>query len=116
MNQQIMTETGERQPAEQELRRQQAYIEQIIENSPVAISVMNIDGAITRINREFTRLFGYTFEEIAVRILIASGYGPVGQAQEALKSGAKGFIGKPYRIEDMLAAIRKVTAPAGSVV
>jgi hypothetical protein len=37
-----------------------------------------------------------------------------GQAQEALKSGARGFIGKPYRIEDMLAAIRKVVDPAGS--
>jgi len=48
------------------------------------------------------------------RILIASGYGPVGQAQDALKAGARGFISKPYRIEDMLAAIRKVVAPAGS--
>jgi FixJ family two-component response regulator len=46
------------------------------------------------------------------RILIASGYGPVGQAQEALKSGAKGFICKPYRIKDMLDAIRKVVDPA----
>jgi ActR/RegA family two-component response regulator len=45
------------------------------------------------------------------RILIASGYGPVGQAQEALKSGARGFISKPYRIEDMLSAIRKVVDP-----
>ncbi len=48
------------------------------------------------------------------RILIASGYGPVGQAQEALKSGAKGFISKPYRIEEMLTAIRKVINPSGS--
>ena len=67
MNQQIMAETEERQLAEQELWRQKAYIEQIIENSPVAISVMNTDGTITRINREFTHLFGYTFEEIAGR-------------------------------------------------
>ena len=50
------------------------------------------------------------------RILIASGYGPVGQAQEALKSGAKGFICKPYRIEDMLDAIRKVVDPAGKAI
>jgi PAS domain S-box-containing protein len=67
MNQQIMAETGERQLAEQELLRQKAYIEQIIENSPVAIAVMSPDGAITRINREFTHLFGYTFDEIADR-------------------------------------------------
>jgi two-component system, cell cycle sensor histidine kinase and response regulator CckA len=65
MNQKIMTETDERQPTEKELWRQKAYIDQIIENSPVAISVMNTDGAITRINREFTRLFGYNFDEIA---------------------------------------------------
>ena len=65
MNQQIIDETNARNLAENEFRRQNAYIEQIIENSPVAISVMNTDGAVTRINREFTRLFGYTFEEIA---------------------------------------------------
>ncbi len=66
-----MAETNERQLAEKELWRQKAYIDQIIENSPVAISVMNKDGAITRINREFTRLFGYTFEEIAGRNISA---------------------------------------------
>ena len=67
MNQQVMAETEERHLAEQELQRQKDYIEQIIENSPVAISVMKTNGIITRINREFTRLFGYTFEEIADR-------------------------------------------------
>ncbi len=67
MNQKITAESEERQPAEKELWRQKAYIDQIIENSPVAISVMNTDGSITRTNREFTRLFGYTFDEIAGR-------------------------------------------------
>ena len=42
----------------------------------------------------------------SVRALLASGYLDPGQKSEVLKSGIKGFIQKPYKMEDVLKAIR----------
>lgn len=42
---------------------QKAYLEHLIENAPEAISILDAQYRITRINGEFTRLFGYTPEE-----------------------------------------------------
>ncbi len=39
---------------------EKAYFEQIIENAPEAVSIVNESHRIIRINREFTRLFGFT--------------------------------------------------------
>ncbi|MEW6260360.1 MAG: PAS domain S-box protein [Thermodesulfobacteriota bacterium] len=46
------------------LREQMAFYDQLIENSPVAIVISGLDGNIVRINQEFTRLFGYTLDEV----------------------------------------------------
>jgi two-component system, cell cycle sensor histidine kinase and response regulator CckA len=43
-----------------------------------------------------------------VRTLICSGHSPNGAAKTALKTGAKGFIGKPYNSTEMLSGIRKI--------
>ncbi|WP_051434508.1 cache domain-containing protein [Desulfonatronum lacustre] len=43
----------------------------------------------------------------AVRVLISSGYSANGQARESLKSGAAGFIGKPYQLKELEAAVRE---------
>ena len=42
---------------------QKAYLEQLVECAPEAISILDISFKITRINSEFTRLFGYTPQE-----------------------------------------------------
>jgi two-component system cell cycle sensor histidine kinase/response regulator CckA len=42
---------------------EKAYSEQIIENAPEAISIIDLDMKILRINAEFTSLFGYTAAE-----------------------------------------------------
>jgi two-component system, cell cycle sensor histidine kinase and response regulator CckA len=42
---------------------EKAYSEQIIENAPEAISIIDLDLKILRINAEFTNLFGYTAAE-----------------------------------------------------
>jgi len=39
---------------------EQSYFEQIIENAPEAISIVDRDRKILRINGEFTRMFGFT--------------------------------------------------------
>jgi len=47
------------------LALEQAYFEQLIENAPEAISIVDQDVNILRINGEFTRLFGYTAAEVS---------------------------------------------------
>jgi two-component system cell cycle sensor histidine kinase/response regulator CckA len=44
---------------------EKAYFEQIIENAPEAISIIDQEVRILRINGEFTRLFGFSAEEVA---------------------------------------------------
>ena len=41
-----------------------------------------------------------------LKILIASGYSEDGPVRKSVKTGAKSFIGKPYRVSEMLRAIR----------
>jgi PAS domain S-box-containing protein len=43
----------------------------------------------------------------AVQVLISSGYSANGQARESLKSGAAGYIGKPYQLKDLETAVRE---------
>ncbi|WP_045214571.1 PAS domain S-box protein [Desulfonatronovibrio magnus] len=42
------------------------------------------------------------------RILIASGYSTVGMASESIKSGAAGFLGKPFQMDEILSRIRSI--------
>ncbi len=49
--------------AEDALRVEKAYLEQLIESAPEAIVVTENNGRITRINSEFTKTFGYSPEE-----------------------------------------------------
>ena len=40
------------------------------------------------------------------RVLIASGYSPDGTIRETLEGGAKGFVGKPYNLKQLLKTVR----------
>lgn len=43
-----------------------------------------------------------------VKVIIASGYSVNGSVKETLDAGAVGFIGKPYKLSDMLNNIKEV--------
>jgi len=43
----------------------------------------------------------------AVKVLIASGYSAGTSKKECVEMGAKGFVGKPFRIKDLLLQVRK---------
>ena len=43
-----------------------------------------------------------------LKVIIASGYSPNDSAKETKDSGAAGFIGKPYRLTDLLNTIRQI--------
>ncbi|MFO7727982.1 MAG: response regulator [Desulfonatronovibrio sp.] len=44
----------------------------------------------------------------SVKVVIASGYSANGQAGEALSSGARGFVGKPYQMKELAKTVRGV--------
>jgi CheY-like chemotaxis protein len=46
--------------------------------------------------------------DASLRVLIASGYSVNGPVKEGLESGAAGYIGKPYRLKDLLDKVRTV--------
>jgi PAS domain S-box-containing protein len=48
---------------ENQIKREKAFLEQFIESTPEAIVICDLDLKVMRINREFTKLFGYTDAE-----------------------------------------------------
>jgi diguanylate cyclase (GGDEF)-like protein/PAS domain S-box-containing protein len=58
-----------RKKAEDELHREKAFLEQLIESAQEAIVITENNGEIMRINSEFTRLFGYRQKEVKGRFV-----------------------------------------------
>lgn len=59
----IITEITDVIEKEDALRRQNAYLDELIEGAAEAIVVLDNDDLVQRINKEFTRIFEYTSEE-----------------------------------------------------
>ncbi len=55
--------------AEEQLRVQTALLDELFESAPEAIVMLDLDQRVTRVNREFTRLFGYMAEQVRGRAL-----------------------------------------------
>ena len=55
--------------AEEQLRVQTALLDELFESAPEAIVMLDLDQRVTRVNREFTRLFGYAAEQVRGRAL-----------------------------------------------
>jgi PAS domain S-box-containing protein len=51
------------------LQEQRALLDELFEQAPEAVALMNTDDRVVRVNREFTRLFGYTPRETLGRRL-----------------------------------------------
>jgi len=63
----LLSVRAERDRAGEALRVQKANLENLIENLPEAIAVLDQEDRVVRTNREFIRLFGYTPEEAVAR-------------------------------------------------
>jgi PAS domain S-box-containing protein len=60
----ILRDVSERKRAEEELLRQRTYLDELFEIAPDAVVLSSLkQPRILRVNREFTRMFGYTAEE-----------------------------------------------------
>lgn len=64
----VMVDITERKKQEQAFEVEKAYLEQLFEEAPEAI-VQIINNKIARINKEFTRLFGYSDKESIGQII-----------------------------------------------
>jgi PAS domain S-box-containing protein len=95
--------------AEVPLTVEKAYYEQIIENAPDAISIVNQDVRILRINGEFTRLFGFTADEAAGKRLDALIVPPDRYAETA-------WIAESLKTENKLALETRRQRKDGSLV
>ncbi|MGZ6123362.1 MAG: MHYT domain-containing protein [Myxococcales bacterium] len=63
------------------LREQKAALDELFERTPQAVALTDVDGRVLRVNREFTRLFGFSATEALGRSLaglIAPGGGASG--------------------------------------
>ena len=65
----VMLDITGRKQTERHLEIQKAYLEQLVESAPEAIAFVDTKNIVLRINREFTRLFGYDAAESVGRDL-----------------------------------------------
>jgi len=54
-----------RKQVEREVEKQRSLFQQLFENTPVAIAMLDTQDRLVRVNRAFESLFGYTQEEVA---------------------------------------------------
>jgi len=59
----VVTDISHQKKYEEQIIREKAFLEHLIDSIPEAICITDLSGKITKINSEFTRLFGYTAEE-----------------------------------------------------
>jgi len=59
----VVTDISEQKKNEEQIIREKAFLEHLIDSTPEAIVITDIPGKITLINKEFTNLFGYTYDE-----------------------------------------------------
>lgn len=59
----VVTDITQQKKNEEQIIREKAFLEHLIDSTPEAIVITDIPGKITLINKEFTNLFGYTYEE-----------------------------------------------------
>ncbi len=58
-----ITDVSKHKHIEAEIIKQKAFLENLIDSTPEAIVITDPLGKITMVNKEFTNLFGYTYEE-----------------------------------------------------
>jgi PAS domain S-box-containing protein len=59
----VVIDISDRKKNEEQIIREKAFLEHLIDSTPEAIVITDIPGKVTLINKEFTNLFGYTYEE-----------------------------------------------------
>ncbi len=110
-------DTTERRQAEENVQVQKAYLEQLFESAPEGIAVIDAEGKILRINREFTRMFGYTAADTTGKMIYELVV-PAEKMQEALglikratETGPSFIEGQRRRKDGTLVDVSLLIAP-----
>jgi PAS domain S-box-containing protein len=61
----VVTDISRQKEYENQIKREKAFLEHLIDSTPAAIAITSPTGIISMVNREFTNLFGYSSEEAA---------------------------------------------------
>lgn len=85
-----VTDVSELQDAIHQLEMQQAYFQQLFENSPEGIVLVNGKGEILDANRAFQRMFGYRLDELKGHTPLSL-IVPEDAVEESLKSFSKNY-------------------------
>lgn len=59
----VVSDISRQKNYEDQINREKAFLEHLVDSIPEAIAIFNRDNKITNINKEFTDLFGYSREE-----------------------------------------------------
>ena len=59
----VVTDISNHKKYEDQINREKAFLEHLIDSIPEAVVIIDTSGNVTKINKEFTDLFGYTPEE-----------------------------------------------------
>src|SRR5450756_1823732 len=59
----VVRDITERKQAEEEILRERAFFDQLIETAPEGIAITDTQGRVMRVNAEFVRMFGYGVDE-----------------------------------------------------
>jgi len=65
----VLRQLRRREQAEASLRVQTALLDELFESAPEAIVMLDPEQRVTRVNREFTHMFGFTAEQARGRLL-----------------------------------------------
>jgi diguanylate cyclase (GGDEF)-like protein/PAS domain S-box-containing protein len=94
----ISRDITESKRTQEDILRQKIHFEQLFENAPIAIAMLDADSRIERINPEFERLFQYSAEEIAGHT-IAQAIVPANRLPEAERTSREVLGGASVHTE-----------------
>lgn len=60
----VLTDISRQKSYEEQIKREKSLLEHLIDSIPEGIAIINTKGTITSINKEFTNIFKYSFEEV----------------------------------------------------
>ncbi len=117
INRKLEGEAADRHWAEEALREEKLHLDLLIDNAPEAIVVVNREHRITRVNSEFTKMFGWESEEVLNRNLdsIVAAPGALDEAVNYTQDLDKGrpisFESRRVRKDGSLVDVEGIGAP-----
>lgn len=85
-NEELRREIAERKEVDEQLSRQKELLQKIFDHIPVMINLLDKDGRVTLVNREWGRVLGWSPEEVMEKgaAILAEAYPDLQQRQQAL--------------------------------